>query len=67
MIVGAPQSPNNVSSTFFNTVHLFPKDLKISGSNKGAPNLLLAQGASYSHYAPFNQEISFIKKLIHSL
>ena len=25
---GAPKSPNNVASTFFNTVHLLPKDLR---------------------------------------
>ena len=25
---GAPKSPNNVTSTFFNTVHLLPKDLR---------------------------------------
>jgi len=24
---GAPKSPNDVTSTFFNTVHLLPKDL----------------------------------------
>ena len=28
MTAGAPKSPNNVTSTFFNTVHLLPKDLK---------------------------------------
>jgi len=38
----APKSPNNVSSTFFSTVHLLPK---ISVSNMGALNLLLAPGA----------------------
>jgi len=26
--VGAPKSPNNVTSTFFNTVHLLLKDLR---------------------------------------
>jgi len=25
---GAPRSPKNVTSTFFNKIHLFPKDLK---------------------------------------
>jgi len=25
---GAPKSPSNITSTFFNTVHLFPKDLR---------------------------------------
>jgi len=28
MNVGAPKIPNNVTSAFFNTVHLLPKDLK---------------------------------------
>ena len=28
MSAGAPKSSNNVTSTFFNTVHLLPKDLK---------------------------------------
>ena len=28
MTTGGPKSPNNVTSTFFNTVYLFPKDLK---------------------------------------
>ena len=28
MTAGAPESPNNVTSTFFNAVHLLPKDLK---------------------------------------
>jgi len=42
---------------------------KTSGSNMGAPNLLLllAPGAIYPRYAPINQEISSVKKLIHSL
>jgi len=26
--MGVPQSPNNVRNTFFNTVHLLPKDLR---------------------------------------
>jgi len=33
--VGAPKSPNNVTSTFFNRVHLLPKDIKFEhGSAK---------------------------------
>jgi len=36
--MGAPKSPNNVTSTFFNTVHLLPKDLSFE---HGALNLLL--------------------------
>ena len=42
---GPPKSPNNVTNTFFNTVHLLPKT---SGSNMGAPKLLLAPGARYA-------------------
>jgi len=40
--MGAPKSPNNVTDTFFSTVHLLPKDLRFE---HGAPNLLLAPGA----------------------
>jgi len=36
---GAPKSPNNVTCTFFNTLHLLPKKLRFE---HGAPNLLLA-------------------------
>ena len=25
---GAPKNPNNVTSTFFNTAHMLPKDLR---------------------------------------
>jgi len=39
---GAPKSPNNVTSTYFDTVHFFRKT---SGSNIGAVNLLLPPGA----------------------
>jgi len=40
--LGAPKSPSNVASTFFNTVHLLPKDLS---SNMGEPNFFFAPGA----------------------
>jgi len=40
--MGAPKSPNNVTSAFFNTVHLLPKDRRFE---HGAPNLLLASDA----------------------
>jgi len=39
---GASKSPNNVTSTFFNTVRLLPKDLRF---DHGASNLPLAPGA----------------------
>ena len=34
MIVGSPKRPNNVTRTFFNTVHLLPEDLRFK--NGGA-------------------------------
>jgi len=40
--MGAPKNTKNVASTFFVTLNLLPKS---SGSNMGAPNLLLAPGA----------------------
>jgi len=48
MAVGAPKSPNIVTSTFFNTVHLLPKDLSFE---HGTPNVLLAPGAIKRRYA----------------
>jgi len=39
---GAPKSHSNVTSTFFNAVHLLPKDLSFG---HGAPHLLLDPGA----------------------
>jgi len=41
-LLEAPKNPNKVTSTFFNTVHLLPKDLRFE---HGVPNLLPAQGA----------------------
>jgi len=38
----AQKSTNNVTSTFFHTEHLLPKDLSFE---HGGPNLLLALGA----------------------
>jgi len=46
---GTPKSPNNVTSTFFNTVHLRPKDV---GWNTGVQNLFLGPGAIWPWYAP---------------
>jgi len=42
MTAGAQKSPNNVTRTFFNVVHLLPKDLKFE---HGGAKLLLAPGA----------------------
>jgi len=39
---GAPKSPNNVASTFFNTTHLLPRDLKFE---YGVDKLFFAPGA----------------------
>jgi len=47
---GSRKSPNNITSTLFNTVHLLPKDL--SFGNMSAPSLLLSPGAIYLYYAP---------------
>jgi len=47
-LLGAPKSPSSVTSTFFNTAHLLPKDLSFE---HGAPNLLLAPGAIWPGYA----------------
>jgi len=44
MAAGAPKSTNNITSTFFNTVHLLPKDL--SFEHREAPHLLLAPAPS---------------------
>jgi len=41
-LLGAPKSPNNVASTFFNSIFAFEIP---SGSNMGASNLLIAPGA----------------------
>jgi len=34
MIAGVPKNPNNVTSRFFNTVHLLPEDVRFE--NGGA-------------------------------
>jgi len=61
---GAPKSPNNVTSTFFNTAHFFQKT---SGSKMGAPNLLLALGAIEPRYAPANTFAYFCGGIINLL
>ena len=52
---GLPKSPNNAASSFFNALHLLPKDLRFEN---GAPNLLLAPGAIWPRYAPGNNTLS---------
>jgi len=42
---GAPKCPNNVRSTFFNTVDLLPKDFRFE---HGGPNLLVTSGVQMS-------------------
>ena len=51
----APKSPDNVTCTFFNAVHLLPKDLRFE---RGAPNLLLALGPIKTRYAPADVQMS---------
>ena len=46
---GALKSPNDVTSTFFNTLYLLPQDLSFE---HGTANLLLAPGAIQPRYAP---------------
>ena len=42
-IAGAPKGPTNVASTYFNTVHLLPKDLRYE---HGGPKFVVAPAAS---------------------
>jgi len=51
---GTPKSPNDVTSTFFDTAHFFRKT---SGSNMGAPNLgyLLLPAAILPRYTPVHK------------
>jgi len=46
LLWGAPKSPHNVTSTFFNTVSLLSKELRFdhvgAGSTTGAPNSFFA-------------------------
>jgi len=51
---GVPKSPNNVASTFFNAVHLLPKDLRFE---HGAPNFFLVPGTIKPRYAPVSNQI----------
>jgi len=49
MTAGCAESPNNVTSTFLNTVHLLPKDPKL---DHGGAKLALAPGAIWPRYDP---------------
>ena len=53
MTAGAPKSPNNATSTFFNTVHLLSKDLRF----EHVPNLLFAPGAIQPSYATAEENL----------
>jgi len=55
---GAPTSPNNVTITFLNTVHLLPKDLAFE---HGAPNWGHRQVTTMSHVLFSIQYICFRK------
>jgi len=49
LLLEAPKSPNNVTSSFFNTVNLPSKELRFdhrgAGLTRGVPNLFIALGA----------------------
>ena len=49
--MGAPKSPNNVTSTFFNTVHLVPKDLRFE---HGGVKLASCPGRHLSSLRPWS-------------
>jgi len=48
--MGAPKTPNNVTSTFFNTVHLLPKDL---GFEHGGAKLAFCPGPNLTSLRPW--------------
>jgi len=56
LLMEVPKSPNNVTSTVFDTVNLPSKEVSFDhrgvSSTRGAPNLLFALGAIQPHYAP---------------
>ena len=64
---GAPKNPNNVTRTFFNTVHLLPEDLRFEN---GGAKLEFCPGRHLTSLRPCQSrdlEISSVKKPIHSL
>jgi len=67
---GAPKSPKNVTSTFFNTVHLFPKDLRFEhggaklASCPGRHLTLLRSCDTACLFAPINYLASNIVEAI---
>jgi len=64
MIAGAPKNLNNVTRTFFHTVHLLPEDLRFEN---GSAKLASCPGYHLTSLRPINLEISSVKKPIHSL
>jgi len=50
IIAGAPKSPNNVTSTFFNTVHLLPNDIRFE---HGGAKLASCPGHHLSLLRPY--------------
>jgi len=64
MIAVTAKDPNNVTRTFFNTVHWLSKDLRFEN---GGVKFASWHGHHLPRYPPINLEISSVKKPIHSL
>ena len=64
MTAGAPKSPNNVASTFFNPVHSLPKDLKFE---HGGAKLDSCPGRHLTSVRPCVDSLGFEKKQTRSL
>ena len=58
-LLGTPKSPNNVISTFFNTLHLLPKDLRLEHR---APNLRLLAPSVSNLVTPLHLLAPFLEK-----
>ena len=58
-LLGAPKNPNNVTNTFFNTVHLLPKDLRFE---HGGAKLTSCPGRHVTSLRPCvgNVETNFV-------
>jgi len=55
---GTPKSPNNGTNTFFNTVHLIPKELRFE---YGGAELASCPGATQLRYAPDYEQMNLIQ------
>jgi len=61
---GAPKSPNNVTSTFFNTVHLLPKGLRFE---HGSAKVASCPGRHITSLRPYPIILVFITRRICSI